>query len=388
MGVQRRFPPYVLNVPLAVVIAVAGPLSVLNAPPGRTALDPLGYLLLVVGGLALGPRARTPLIVVWVTSACAYVYLGRGYPGVAAAFPVMVALYTAVRAGHRKIALVPLLSLAGVLVHDFLHTHGTNLQMVFQDRFLLVGWLVASAMMGGALRQWEAYVREAEKRAADAERTREETARRRAIEERLRIARELHDSLTHSISIVKVQAGVAIHLARKRGEQVPEALLAVQEAGSEAMRELRATLEVLRETTDEPTGHGLAQLPELLARSRSAGLAATMEISGAPRPLPAAIERAAYRIVQEALTNVARHAGPAATASVRVEYDDEVLVLKIHDDGLSTPAAPPAPGIGLAGMRERVTALGGRLETGPKPDGGFAVQAVLPLEPATRPAIR
>jgi signal transduction histidine kinase len=255
-------------------------------------------------------------------------------------------------------------------------------RVVVQDRFLLFGWLVAAVAVGQAFRQWEAYVREAEERAADAERTREEVARRRAVEERLRIARELHDSLTHTISVIKVQAGVAVHLARKRGEQVPEALLAIQEASGEATRELRTTLGVLRDVA-EPPANGLDRLPDLVERARAAGLPATVTITGEQRPLPAEIERAAYRIVQEALTNVSRHAGPAS-ATIRINYLDGGLAVQVDDDGLATPAHAPVPGIGLLGMRERVSALGGRLTAEPRPEGGFTVRAELPVPEAVQ----
>jgi signal transduction histidine kinase len=182
----------------------------------------------------------------------------------------------------------------------------------------------------------------------------------------------LHDSLTHSISIVKLQAGVAVHLARKRGEDVPPALLAIQEASGEAMRELRATLEVLR--TDEATG-----TPALLVeRARAAGLAVDLTVTGDERPLAATVDRAMYRIVQEALTNAARHAGPAKV-SVQLTYEEGDLTILVEDDGTADPSRPPTAGIGLTGMRERVTALGGTLEAAPRAEGGFAVRARLPL---------
>ena len=145
----------------------------------------------------------------------------------------------------------------------------------------------------------------------------DEVARRRAMEERLRIARELHDSLTHSISVIQVQAGVAVHLARKRGEEVPPALLAIQEAGADAVRELRATLGVLR-SEEDGDGSGLGQLDRLVARARAAGLPVTVTVTGAERPLPPEVDQA-DRIVQEALTNVSRHAGQAR-ASVQLYY--------------------------------------------------------------------
>jgi signal transduction histidine kinase len=230
------------------------------------------------------------------------------------------------------------------------------------------------------LRMWQLHVREVEQRADEAERTSDEAAHRRAMEERLRIARELHDSLTHSISVIQIQAGVAVHLARKRGEEVPPALLAIQEAGTDAVRELRATLGVLR-SAEDADGSGLCQLDRLVDRARAAGLPVTVTVTGAERPLPPGVDQAAYRIVQEALTNVSRHAGPAR-ASVDLHYTPETLSIQVVDDGRGavTPAGsgPSGPGLGLAGMRERVSALGGRLQAGPHDDGGFQVRAELP----------
>ncbi|MDG4866250.1 histidine kinase, partial [Streptomyces sp. T-3] len=199
----------------------------------------------------------------------------------------------------------------------------------------------------------------AERRADEAERTREETALRRADEERLHIARELHDSLTHQISVIKVQSEAAVHVARKRGEEVPPALLAIREAGREASRELRATLEALRDDGKSPP-HGLDHVPELVERARNGGLDATLTIEGSRQDVPAAVGRTAYRIVQESLTNIARHAA-AATASVRIDYLPDALAIRVDDDGRAAPAPGHVPGVGLLGMRERVTALGGRL---------------------------
>jgi len=229
--------------------------------------------------------------------------------------------------------------------------------------------------MGVTFRMWQLHVREVERRAEEAVRTRDEAARRRAMEERLRIARELHDSLTHSISVIQVQAGVAVHLARKRGEDVPPALMAIQEAGADAVRELRATLGVLR--SEDGDGSGLSQLDGLVARARAAGLPVTVTVTGQQRPLPHEADQAAYRIVQEALTNVTRHAGHAC-ASVHLHYTPEALSIQVDDDGQGTGTRPSGPGLGLVGMRERVSALGGRLQAGPQATGGFRVRAELP----------
>jgi signal transduction histidine kinase len=245
-------------------------------------------------------------------------------------------------------------------------------------RFYAAGWLISAGVMVVTSRIWQLHLREVEQRAEEAERTRDEAARRRAMEERLRIARELHDSLTHSISVIQVQAGVAVHLARKRGEDVPPALLAIQEAGADAARELRATLSVLR-SDEAGDGSGLCQLDSLVARARAAGLPVTVTVTGEERPLPPGVDQAAYRIVQEALTNVSRHAGQAR-ASVRLQYTPDALTVQVDDDGDGGGGTRPAgPGLGLVGMRERVSALGGRLQAGPQDGGGFQVRAELPV---------
>ncbi|MFD0905760.1 sensor histidine kinase [Actinomadura sediminis] len=374
------------------------------AEPRAGALD----LAAVLGGsLALVAWRRAPLVALFAGTAFMLVLAAHLRPGPAAAYPVMVAVFATVRAGRPVIAAVTAVVFLGAgLAVNMSGADGAAEN--FQDTTLLVGWFVASGVAATVTRHRQAYLEEAERRAAEAERTREEAARRRAGEERLRIARELHDSLTHSISVIKVQAGVAVHLARRRGEEAPPALLAIQEASGDAMRELRATLEVLRDAgrpasgepapgqdggqdvgegvgeggAGEAAASGLGRLGDLVQRAGSAGLTATVTISGGRRELPAEVDRAAYRIVQEALTNVARHAGGAA-AAVRIDYGDEELVVQVDDDGEADPDAPPVPGTGLLGMRERVVALGGRLRAEPRPEGGFTVRAELPLGAAS-----
>ena len=252
-------------------------------------------------------------------------------------------------------------------------------------RFYAAGWVISAGVMAVTFRMWQLHVREAEQRAEDAERTKDEAAQRRAMEERLRIARELHDSLTHSISVIRVQAGVAMHLARKRGEDVPPWLLAIQEAGADAVRELRTTLTVLRSDEDGDCS-GLSQLDRLIGRAEAAGLPVMVTVTGARRELPPEVDQAAYRIVQEALTNVARHAGDAR-AFVHLDYAAAALSIQVEDDGAGTPAGdghrPGGPGLGLIGMRERVTALGGQLHAGPRDGGGFRVRAEFPARAAS-----
>ena len=243
------------------------------------------------------------------------------------------------------LAALPLAALASRL-------HDAGAQAFAQARGVLeMAWLIAAGAAGEALRQ-------AERRADEAERTREETARRRADEERLHIARELHDSLTHQISVIKVQAEVAVHLARKRGEAG-----AGGPAGDPGGRSgggpgtARDPGGAARRRQTPP--HGLAHVPELVERARTTGLDATLTIEGDGDDVPAAVDRTAYRIVQESLTNIARHAA-AATASVRIDYRPDALAIQVDDDGRATPDTAPVPGVGLLGMRERVTALGGQ----------------------------
>jgi len=264
-------------------------------------------------------------------------------------------------------------------------------RIMFTDRgrrrLNAAGWLVSGGIALVTARMWQLHVREVEQRAEEAERTRDETARRRAVEERLRIARDLHDSLTHSISVIQVQSGVAVHLAGKRGEEPPPALLAIQEAASDAARELKATLGVLRNAED-CDGSGLGQLESLVARTRAAGQPVIVTVVGTARPLPSEVDQAAYRIVQEAITNVSRHAGKPGkaektSAMVRLAYVKDALVVQIDDDGDPGHTPSPGHGLGLLGMRERVSALGGRFHAGPRVPRGFRVRAELPVRTAT-----
>ncbi|MGW1816163.1 sensor histidine kinase [Streptomyces sp. NPDC002125] len=338
----------------------------------------LDLLLAAAGSLALAAHRRAPRTVLAVTTLFMFAYAVHSHPGSWVALPVVVAVHAAARNGYRaQGAAVGALFLAGYTV--VLLLAGPDVRETAERVLLLLGWFLCAGVTGLIDKNWQAYLRQTEQRALDAERSREETALRRAGEERLRIARELHDSLTHSISIVKLQAGVAVHLARKRGTEVEPALLAIQEASGEAMRELRSTLEVLRTDVVDPCT-GLDRIDELAERARAAGIALAVAVVGDQRPLPPSVGGAAYRIVQEALTNVARHADRAGTA-VRLTYSDTALTVAVEDEGPCLPGDRITPGTGLTGMRERVTALGGTLETVPRPRGGFAVRAELPLPP-------
>ena len=242
-----------------------------------------------------------------------------------------------------------------------------------------VAWLIVIALGAEAVRTRRG-------RRAAQQRSREESALRRAEEERLRIARELHDVLAHSISLISVQSGVALHLLDERPEQARSALTIINDASGEALRELRSVLGVLRRVDEqaprEPAA-GLQRLPELVAHAAAAGVEVQTHTEGTPRPLPASVDLAAYRIVQESLTNVARHAS-GGRATVSLGYGDRALTIEVCDDGpgVNVPRAedPPAgSGNGILGMRERAAALGGELNAGRRgPGPGFRVRARLP----------
>jgi signal transduction histidine kinase len=258
---------------------------------------------------------------------------------------------------------------------------GELVQFEPERTLFVVGWALVVLAAGEITRNRRAYLREAERRAAEAERTREEEARRRATEERLRIARELHDVIAHNISLINVQAGAAVH--NRDPEQAYAALEAIRQASRSTLRELRSTLGVLRQVDEDAApvapAPSLERLDDLAAQTTEAGLPVRCAVAGEPAPLPAPVDLAGYRIVQEALTNALRHAAGATGAEVELRYGDGEVVLRIEDDGRA-PEAAPHEGNGLRGMRERAAAVGGEVTAGPRPGGGFAVRAVLPVD--------
>jgi signal transduction histidine kinase len=255
------------------------------------------------------------------------------------------------------------------------------------------GWIVAFLLLGVIVRVHRQYVASVVERAERAERTREEEARRRVAEERLRVARDLHDLLAHSITLVGVQTSVAAHVLHADPDRLDRAAVAkalddIAETCRTARGELRATLEVLRAGPDDSRGPlpGLDGLPDLAEAARTAG--ATVDLSVENVEAPPAVGAAAYRIVQEALTNAVRHGGSGLTVRVGIRSLGDALHLRVADDGASPPSSPspsssaPEPdrpaGFGLVGMRERARSVGGTLDAGPRAQGGFEVAAVLP----------
>jgi signal transduction histidine kinase len=368
---------------LAVIVGVIQVLSATRAEhAGAMPLDALGVGLLIIGPLALLLRRRAPVQVAAVTAAATVAYHLLGYPRGLTYLAAAVALFGAVGAGRRSatwivagvaylayVGLDPLLTALGPT-----GLHGPSL-----GRALLVAAaLVALLFLAEAARVKGEELAQLARVRAEQARARAEQQRRQESEERLRIAQELHDVLGHHLSLINVQAGVGLHLMDSRPEQAREALAAIKTASAEALREVRSVLGVLRTDRAAPRSPapGLERLTEL---TEDAGVAVRTRVSGDPRPLPAEVSRAAYRIVQEALTNVRRHAGADAAAAIEIEYADDALLVRVHDDGRVPPAdLADGAGNGIAGMRARAAALGGSLSAGPDPGGGFRVAAKLP----------
>jgi signal transduction histidine kinase len=290
-------------------------------------------------------------------------------------FSLVVAIYTAVVEGHRRAAWVA----AGALLVGHLSLErilGRESPLTFQEGLAAISWMLVVLVVSEIAR-----VRK--ERRIETARTLEEESRRRAGEERLRIARELHDVLAHSISLINVQAGVALHLIDEQPEQARTALSSIKQISKDVLREVRSTVGMLRQVDEEaprfPTP-SLNRMEELAAGAASAGLQVHTRTTGVPRHLPHSVDSAAYRIVQEALTNVTRHAA-ATSATVTIVYGPKELTVEIEDDGKGVPPGDTVKGgHGILGMRERATALGGELSAGSAPGGGFRVRVRLPLD--------
>ncbi|MFI5492284.1 sensor histidine kinase [Actinoplanes sp. NPDC051859] len=343
--------------------------------------DLIAGALLLVGPLALIHRRKAPAAVLAVAGAASIGLATLLPPTWTYAVAPVIALFGAVKAGRdRAAATVAAALYAAYLAVTvfFAEPLGVSESVRPGPRIaILVGIALGLVMfLGGSARSRAAYRAEQAKVHAEREAARKEQARRQAADERLRIARELHDVLGHHLSLINVQAGVGLHLMDERPEQARAALSAIKTASSEALREVRAVLGALRpeeEAAPRQPALGLDRLDDLTA---DAGLPVTTRTTGVPRPLPPEVDRAAYRIVQEALTNVRRHA-TSGSAEITIEFAPTALHLRIRNDGAAA-SEPDDTGSGIAGMRARAASLGGTLEAGPVPPGGYLVTAALP----------
>jgi len=377
--------------------AVTGPdAHLFNAPRPLRAAD---WVLLVAGPVALAARRRYPVAALIVCLAAVVAPSGTGF----AHLSFVAAFFVTAAAGRRYAAWLALAVAFTWVIWFGPLAYGYAAPPV-NDTLLLTGWVAALVIAAEATR-----IRAERTAATRAGRLIEQ--RRRRSEERLRIAQDLHDVIGHNISLINVQASMGLDLMDSQPGQARAALAAIKSASKEALEELRTMLTALRQDDDDASSApvslapvplapvplapapGLDRLPELIDLTRAAGLSVEMEVAGQAPPLPAAVHLAAYRIIQESLTNVARHAG-RARVRVRVAYGDADVRVQIDDDGTAGTAARTAgtaartagtaartagTGTGIAGMRERAAALGGDLSAGFRPGGGFRVSARLPV---------
>jgi len=368
----------------AIFVVGTGQAATQQVPP-RHGLDLLAYVLMGIAAAALLVRQVWPFGTLVVTVAATIAYLAVRYPYGPILLAMGIAMYSvAVRAPPKRSMIAGLVALGAVLLPDLVG--GSRAELPLE-----IPWLVAFRV-GLLLPPWAAGVVISSRRDFLA-RSREEEARRRASEERLRMARDVHDVVGHGLAVINMQAGVALHVLDRRPDQARLALDAIKTASKEGLDELRATLAVYRSAVEaSPNGHGpaegtaarrpapgLDQLDGLVGSMGSSGLPVELVVTGECRGLPASVDLAAYRIVQESLTNVLRHAGPA-TATVRVTHCPGEVVVEVTDDGRARMSnVTPSSGQGINGMRERAAGVGGTLQAGPRPQGGFGVLARLPL---------
>jgi signal transduction histidine kinase len=346
-------------------------IGVHTVPNQVPAAPAAAYALVAVSALVLTWRRRHPEVVLAVSLGAVVAYTCLGYVNGAALLNPLVALYAvAVAVETRRAVILSLVTMVALMASSA----GFDPLGSTSGPFVVIPGEVAAPLFLGL---WVAG------RRAFARRTSEDETRRRVDAERLRIARELHDVVAHTMATINVQAGVAAHVIADQPDKAAEALTAIKVASRDGLRELRTILNVLRQADEaDPTEPAprLAQLDALIDGTTRAGLPTTLVVQGSPRSLPPTTDLAAYRIIQESLTNALRHAGPTR-ATISLTWGQDDITIEVLDGGRGSQAggAPPGVGHGITGMRERAGAVGGSVDAAPRPDGGFRVHARLPV---------
>ncbi len=337
------------------------------------ALDPFGYALLVLAGVSMAFARRCPRLVVAVVTTVLACYYARHYPNGPVLATGWISLLALGWRTDRRTALIGAATMCVVLSVVVTIVHGASIMPA-----VFVGWSAAAVFLGDALRNRRSYLRELEEHARYLERTRDEEALRRVAEDRLRIARDLHDSVAHAMATINVQAGAAAHVIDQRPEAAKHALGAIARASGEVLEELAAMVAVLRadgESAERAPTPGLSDIAGLADDAEAAGLDVSLTVEGPVGEISPAVSTAAYRIVQESLTNVIKHAGAASVVvDVRASHD-RGLAVSIRDDGRGLSSPTVGRGRGITGMRERAESTGGHLVAEPLPDRGFVVRA-------------
>jgi signal transduction histidine kinase len=390
-AVRRRAEPRVLaDAGLGICVAAALLVTAfagVGPPATPRPLDAGAVLLAATVAAAIAARRRYPVPALVVLNAVPLAWFLGPYPGTLITLVPLIGCYTvAACRGWRW-------GLAGAVLTALLQI--VAIRVVLADTET-VGVVPITALLaatagsaGAAVGYYRAVLAATRAQLAREAQTREERARRLAVEERLRIARELHDVFGHTMATISVQAGVGLHVIDQRPGQAREALATIKKICDDGLTDVKTILGILRADTPEeerleqpraPRG-GLDQLKELLDTAEAGGLRVELDVEGHPRPLPAPVDLAAYRIIQEALTNVLRHA-EAHTVRLALTHEPSRLLIRIRDDGRAHSTAEERCGHGIDGMRERAHALSGRLTAGPHPEGGFEVCAELPVPSA------
>jgi signal transduction histidine kinase len=384
-------------VTVAIVIAVIELNVAVGGGPGAAPLDALSWTLGAVIALPLLVHRRWPRAVLLITFATMILFYVVHRRNISPAPLMFVPTYDVAVAGYLALAItVPaVIMVAGLFAVGL---SGTPLVTVLADFLPSFVIFILAVALGEVVRGRRALAAETARRLQLAEEEQRSEAARVLAEERLRIARELHDTVAHSMATITVQAGSALHvLSPAHDGVVREALVSIRETSKTALGEMRAVLGQLREgagagtptppaapAAQAPEGLGLGRLPELRAAVTAAGSPVRVSVEGEPGPLPPAVDHAAYRILQESLTNVLRHAVSGTEAAVSLRYAPDSVTITVANDGC-VPGGPPGTGNGLRGMRERATAAGGEFEAGPRSEGGFLVTAKLPRQAAPLP---
>ncbi|MFC9927281.1 sensor histidine kinase [Streptomyces sp. NPDC127190] len=392
----RRHPTWVDSFWAVVLFGVSG-VSVVGASrqPDHHMEVAAGLTVSAVLCVVVMLRRRFPEPMLLLALATGLVQLIADIETTAADFAMLVIVYTVAATGARwasRLALGASLVAATLAQLRWPNEHASFLGhvaiVVFQTVPFALAWV-----LGDSMRTRRAYFAQLEERAARLEKEREAQAKVAVAAERARIARELHDVVAHNVSVMVVQADGAAYVLDAAPDQARTALETISSTGRQALAEMRRLLGVLRTGEHQESGEyvpqpDVEQIDELIKQCRTSGLPVDFRVEGTPRPLPSGVELTAYRIVQEALTNTRKHGGPNAGASVRLVYFDDGLGLLVEDDGKGAPhelyeeGGADGQGHGLIGMRERVGMVGGTLDAGPRPGGGFRISALLPLKPA------
>ncbi len=385
-----RDPRVLVDLVVATVVAVLSVVEVAATSaeplPGERPADALAYALVIAGSIALVWRRRVPVAVLAVVSVVLIVFWSRGHAALLSVLGLPALYAVAAHCEHRRRAWWAMATAGVVLmVAASLSVLDRPEGFAYLQALSIAAFLAGAVAAGVLIRNRERIFVDTERRAAAAEADRLAEAQRAVIRERSRIAREMHDVVAHAMSVVAVQAAAGREIVHANPDKAAEVFARIEAVGRESLTELRRMLGVLRETGDDGASlspqPGVSDIAAAVEQSSATGVATELIVDGTQRPLAPGIELAAFRIVQESLTNVRKHAGAAAAATVHITYEPEVLVVEVTDDGrgAATSMSGVGTGNGLIGMRERVEIYGGQFTSGPRRGGGYLVRATLPI---------